>query len=76
MAVKSVFTFSAVFAEVSKNRRPASLAYASASVVSTARLEPAPVARSSLFPARAMTMFSFAWRCSSLTHAFALSRDD
>lgn len=41
-----------------------------------ARLSGCSVTRSSLFPARAMMMFSLAWRWSSLTHAFALSRDD
>jgi len=62
MAVKSSLTFSAVFAEVSKKRRPASRAYASASAVSTARFEGEPVgdARSSLLPAKAITIFSFA----------------
>lgn len=75
MAVNSSFTFSAVFADVSKNKRPASLAYASASAVSTARFDGVDVAKSSLFPARAMTIDSLAWRWSSLTHALALSSE-
>ena len=75
MAVKSSRTFSLVLAEVSKKRRPASRAYCSASAVEMARLSGFSVTRSSLLPARAMMMFSFAWRWSSLTHAFALSRD-
>ena len=69
-------TFSAVLADVSKNRSPASFAYASASAAGITRLSGCSVTRSSLLPARAMMMFSLAWRCSSLTHAFALSRDD
>ena len=32
--------------------------------------------RSDLLPAKAMMMASGAWRWSSLTHAFALSRED
>jgi hypothetical protein len=40
-----------------------------------ARLSGCSVTKSSLFPASAMTMFSFAWRWSSLTQAFALSSD-
>jgi hypothetical protein len=60
MAVKSSLTFSAVFAEVSKKSRPASWAYCSASAVETARLSGSSVTRSSLFPARAMMMFSLA----------------
>jgi len=76
MAVNRSRTFSEVFAEVSKNRSPASLAYASASAALTARLSGFSVTKSSLFPARAMMMFSFACLCSSLTQALALSRDD
>lgn len=76
MAVNNSLTFSAVLAEVSKNRRPASRAYASASDAGMARLSGCSVTRSNLFPARAMMMFSLAWRWSSLTHAFALSSDD
>lgn len=76
MAVKISFTFSAVLAEVSKKRSPASRAYASASAVFTALREFGPsVAKSNLFPAKAMTMFSFACLCNSFTQAFALSRD-
>lgn len=41
-----------------------------------ARLSGCSATRSALFPARAMMMFSFACLCSSLTHAFALSRED
>jgi hypothetical protein len=74
-AVNSSFTFSEVFAEVSKKRRLASLAYASASATGTARLSGCSATRSALFPARAMTMFSLAWRWSSFTHALALSSD-
>lgn len=70
------FTFSAVFADVSKNKRPASFAYASASTVDTARLSGWSVTKSDLLPARAMIMFSFACLCNSLTQDFALSRDD
>lgn len=76
MAVNSSLTFSAVLADVSKNKSPASRAYASASEAGMARLSGCSVTRSSLFPAKAMMMFSLAWRWSSLTHAFALSRDD
>lgn len=76
MAVNNSLTFSAVFAEVSKKSRLASLAYASASDVETARLSGCSATRSALFPARAIMMFSFACRWSSLTHAFALSRED
>lgn len=76
MAVNSSLTFSAVLAEVSKNKSPASRAYASASEAGMARLSGCSVTRSSLFPASAMMMFSLAWRWSSLTHALALSRDD
>jgi hypothetical protein len=76
MAVKSSRTFSLVFAEVSKKSRPASRAYCSASAWVMARLSGDSVTRSSLFPASAMMMFSLAWRCSSLTQAFALSKED
>lgn len=76
IALNSSLTLSAVFAEVSKNNRLASLAYCSASEVGTARLSGCSATRSALLPARAMIMFSFACRCSSLTHAFALSRED
>lgn len=76
MAVNKSRTFSDVFADVSKNNRPASLAYASASAAVIARLSGFPVTKSNLFPARAMIMFSFACLCSSLTQAFALSRED
>jgi hypothetical protein len=75
MAVKSSLTFSLVLADVSKKRRPASRAYCSASAAWMARLSGDSVTRSSLLPARAMMMFSLAWRWSSLTHAFALSSD-
>ena len=40
-----------------------------------ARLSGDSVTRSSLLPARAMMMFSLAWRWSSFTQAFALSRE-
>lgn len=76
MAVNNSLTFSAVFAEVSKNRSPASLAYASASEVVIARLSGCSATRSALFPARAMIIFSLACLCSSLTQAFALSNED
>lgn len=76
MAVNSSLTFCVVFALVSKKSRFASLAYASASAVDIARLSGCSVTKSNLFPARAMMMFSFAWRCNSLTHDFALSNDD
>lgn len=76
IAVKRSRTFSAVFADVSKNSSPASRAYASASAVAIARLSGCSETRSDLFPARAMIMFSLACRCNSLTHAFALSSDD
>lgn len=76
MAVNSSRTFDDVFADVSKKSRPASRAYSSASAVWITRLSGFSVTRSSLFPASAITMFSFAWRCSSLTHDLALSRDD
>jgi hypothetical protein len=76
MAVNSSRTFSAVFADVSKNSRPASLAYCSASAAEIARLSGFSVTKSSLFPARAMMIFSLACRWSSFTHAFALSKDD
>lgn len=78
--MNSSLTFSAVFALVSKNNNPASLAYASASAVSTALFDVGEDddgdARSSLLPASAITMFSLAWRWSSLTHALALSSED
>lgn len=78
--MNSSLTFSAVFALVSKNSNPASLAYASASAVSTALFDVGEDAdgdaRSSLLPASAITMFSLAWRWSSLTHALALSSED
>lgn len=76
MAVKRSRTFSAVFADVSKNSRPASLTYASASAVVMVRLSRCSATRSALFPARAMLMFSFACLYSSLTQAFVLSKDD
>lgn len=76
MAVKSSLTFSAVLADVSKNSRPASLAYCWASAVEMARLSGLSVTRSNLLPARAIMIFSFACRCNSFTHAFALSRED
>jgi hypothetical protein len=76
ISVNSSRTFSAVFADVSKNSRPASLAYCWASAVGMARLSGFSLTKSSLFPARAITMFSFAWRWSSFTQAFALSSDD
>lgn len=76
MAVNSSRTFSAVFADVSKNSSPASRAYASASAVVIARLSGCSATRSDLFPARAIMMFSFACLWSSFTHDFALSRDD
>lgn len=60
MAVNSSLTFSAVLAEVSKKRRPASRAYDSASAAGMALLSGCSVTRSSLFPARAMMMFSLA----------------
>ena len=41
-----------------------------------ARLSGWEATRSDLLPARAMMMFSFAWRWSSLTQALALSRED
>lgn len=75
MAVKSSRTFSAVLADVSKNRRPASRAYAWASAAGMARLSGCSLTRSSLLPARAMMIFSFACRCSSLTHDLALSSE-
>jgi hypothetical protein len=61
--VNSSRMFSAVFADVSKKRRPDSLANASASAVGMARLSGFPVVsltRSSLFPASAMMIFSLA----------------
>ena len=76
IAVNSSFTFSAVLALVSKKRRPASRAYCSASEVGMARLSGCSLTRSSLLPARAMMMFSLAWRWSSFTQALALSRED
>ena len=72
MALNNSLTFSPDFADVSKNSRPASLAYASASAVSMARW----AERSDLLPANAMMMASGACRWSSFTHAFALSRED
>lgn len=75
IAVKRSLTFVAFLADVSKKRRCASRAYVSASAVGTARLDGSAVTRSSLLPARAMTMESGAWRCSSLTHDLALSRE-
>ena len=74
IAVNSSLTFSAVFALVSKNSRFASRAYASASAVCTARLSGCSATRSALLPARAMMMFSLAWRWSSFTQDLALSR--
>ena len=62
IAVKRSRTFSAVLAEVSKNKSPASLAYASASAVVIARLSGLSATKSNLLPARAMIMFSFACR--------------
>lgn len=76
MAVNKSRTFSAVLAEVSKNKRPVSLAYASASAVVMARLSGCSATKSDLFPAKAIMIFSFACLCSSLTHAFALSSED
>ena len=75
IAVNNSRTFSAVFADVSKNNSPASRAYASASAVVMARLSGCSATRSDLFPAKAMIIFSFACLCSSFTHDFALSRD-
>jgi hypothetical protein len=62
MDVNNSLTFSDVLAEVSKNSNPASLAYASASAVLIARLSGWLVTKSSLLPARAMMIFSFACR--------------
>lgn len=62
IAVNNSFTFSEVFADVSKNSRPASLAYCDASSADIARLSGCSVTRSSLLPASAMMMFSFACR--------------
>jgi len=76
IAVKSSRTLVEVFAEVSKKRRPASLAYASASAVSMARLSGNSLTTSTLFPANAMMMFSLACLWSSFTHDLALSNDD
>ena len=76
IAVNSSFTLVDVFAEVSKKSSPASRAYASASAVSMARLSGLSATMSDLLPAKAMTIFSFACLCSSLTHDFALSNDD
>jgi hypothetical protein len=76
MAVKRSPTFSAVLADVSKKSRPASVAYCRASSAAMARLDGSSATRSSLLPARAMMMFSLAWRWSSLTQALALSRED
>ena len=76
IAVNRSRTFSAVFADVSKNSNPASLAYASASDVVMARLSGCSATKSALLPARAMIMFSLACLCNSFTHAFALSKDD
>ena len=73
--MKRSLTFVAFLADVSKKRRCASRAYVSASAVGTARLEGSAVTRSSLLPARAMTMESGAWRWSSLTQDLALSRE-
>lgn len=75
IAVNNSLTFSAVLALVSKKSRLASRAYASASAVGTARLSGCSATKSALFPASAMMMFSFAWRCSSLTQALALSSE-
>lgn len=75
IAVNSSLTFSAVLALVSKKRRFASFAYASASAVGTARLSGCSATRSALFPASAMMMFSLACRWSSFTHALALSNE-
>jgi hypothetical protein len=60
ISVNSSRTFSAVLADVSKKRRPASLAYCWASVVGMARLSGLSLTRSSLLPASAIMMFSFA----------------
>lgn len=60
MAVNRSLTFSAVLADVSKNSRPASRAYASASDAGMARLSGCSVTRSSLLPASAIIMFSLA----------------
>ena len=76
MAVNNSRTFVDVLADVSKKSSPASLAYASASAVWITRLSGCSFTRSVLFPASAMTMFSFACLCNSLTHDFALSSDD
>lgn len=76
MAVNSSLTLLAVFAEVSKNKRPASFAYASASAVEMARLSGFSSTMSFLLPASAMMMFSFACLCSSFTHDLALSSED
>lgn len=76
MAVKSSLTLVAVLAEVSKKRSPASLAYASASAVGICRLSGLSLTMSTLFPASAITIFSFACLCSSLTQDLALSSDD
>ena len=76
IAVNNSRTFSAVFADVSKNSNPASLAYAEASAVVMARLSGWSATRSDLLPASAMMMFSLAWRWSSFTQDLALSNDD
>jgi hypothetical protein len=76
IAVNSSLTLVDVFAEVSKKSNPASRAYASASAVSMARLSGLSATISDLFPAKAMTMFSFACLCNSFTQDFALSSDD
>lgn len=66
----------AVLADVSKKSSPASLAYASASAVWICRLSGLSLTISTLLPANAMTMFSLACLCSSLTQDLALSSDD
>lgn len=62
IAVKRSRTFSAVLAEVSKNSKPASLAYASASAFVIARLSGCSATKSALLPARAIIIFSLACR--------------
>jgi hypothetical protein len=85
IAANKLSTFCADLALVSKNKRPASSAYACASSLGTclsfSSFVSAPssissLAKSSLLPTKAITISVFACLCNSLTHDFALSRVD
>ena len=71
MALKSSSTLRAVLADVSMKKSPLSFAYSLASDASTLRL----LARSHLFPARAMTMLGL-WRREKRVKSIRMGREE